>query len=179
MAIITATDLKSYLEIIGTGQDTLLGNIATRANSLIQAFLNRNIEAADYTEKHDGGDNFIIVKNPPINSISSLTDNGTAVSTSDYVYYSDSGIVKLKNKYFTNLLQGVEISYNGGFSTVPDVIVEATLEIGAIIYKETDAGEGRLGKGSLSMNQIGSIQINRRISPILMEALKRYRLPRL
>jgi len=175
MALITDSDLKEYLNISGTSQDALLTKIANRASAVIEDWLGRTIQAATYTEKHDGGDNFIVVKHTPINSITSLVDDSVTVATSKYVYYSESGIVKLKSGYFTSGLQKVEITYNGGYSTVPDVITEAAIELGSLMYKELDAGEGRLGKGSISIPEGGTLSFIRKLNPMLIEALKRYR----
>ena len=175
----TLADFKIFLNIdsADTSQDTFLTSCLTNAGAIVERYLNRKIEAADYDEKYDGGgNNFIILNYMPINSISSLKDGDDTISVDDYVYYADSGIVKLKSGYFEDGIQNVQISYNAGYTTVPDVIEEATLEIAALLYKGSDAGEGRLGKASISIPEGGgTLSFVNKLPDLVLLGLRSYR----
>lgn len=176
MAIITNTDLKEYLKITGTSQDALLTKICNRAQEIIEGYLRRKIEQATYTsELHDGGVAFIVTKNRPIISIASLKDNGTAVDSSKYVVYKESGIVALKSGYFTSGPQKVEITYDAGYATVPELVKQAALEVAQLIYKDIDAGEGRIGKTGISVPQAGNLNFIRKLNPMTVAALGQYK----
>ncbi len=175
MAIITNTEIKEYLKITGTSQDALLTKIASRAQEILEGYLSRKIEQATYTEKHDGGEPLILVKNRPIISVTSLKDNGVTVDASKYVVYNESGIVALKSGYFTSGLQKVEITYDAGYATVPELIKEAALEIAMLIYKDIDAGEGRFGKTGVSVPQTGNLNFIRQLNPATRLGLGKYK----
>jgi len=176
--VVDKSALKIFLNIptADTGQDTLITALAATACGIMENYLGRVIEAADYTEeKHDGGDEMIIVKHRPLNSVSALTDYLSTVASTSYTFYTDSGIVQLYSGHFTARPNGVLITYNGGFETVPSAITEATLQIGAMLYKESDAGEGRLGKVSIAAPQgAGTLAFIRKLDPMLLKALDRY-----
>ncbi|MBK9285000.1 MAG: hypothetical protein IPM51_11895 [Sphingobacteriaceae bacterium] len=106
-------------------------------SQLIEAYCNRVFTAADFTEYLDGnGHNEIYVKNPPINSITSVTINSNLV---DYVFPTDEltikpGIGRVNlNLDKTNSLrpfthfprgsQNIKVIYNGAFNPIPAPIL--------------------------------------------------------
>jgi hypothetical protein len=179
MSIIAYTDLKTFLNIAtaDTTNDTLLTAIAARACGIVEEYLCRTVEAATYTdETHDGGDELIIVKHRPLNSVSSITDWLSTLVSDQYTFYVDSGIVQLYAGKFANRANGVKITYNGGWATVPSTIKEACNEIGVLLYKESGAGDDRLGKSSISAPQGGgTLSYIRQLSTLLLASLERYK----
>lgn len=170
------SELKEYLGIQNASQDTFLTACLERASAIIEDYLQRKIEAADYSEKYDGKRaNFIILEHYPVNSVTELKDGDDVISADDYVLYEKEGIIRLKSGYFNNGLQNVQVQYNAGYTNVPQAIEEACLEIATMIYKNADTGEGRLGKGSISIPEGGTLRYVSKLSPLLQEALRSYR----
>ena len=97
------------------------------------------------TEYFDGDKekSFIIVKNPPITSVTSLHDDldrvyGSAalIDADDYVAY-DSGRVELDGGSFSTGLKNIKIIYKGGYTeaTIPDDLKLACMLQSAFIFK--------------------------------------------
>ena len=118
-----------------------------------------------------------MLRHYPINSVSSLAEDEAAVDSDDYVFY-ENGIIKLKAGFFSNGIQNIEISYNAGYAAdnIPATITEASLEIAVLLYKGSDAGEGRLGKASISQGQGGgTLSFINQLSGPLQEALRNHK----
>src|SRR5205085_1641813 len=76
-------DLKAWLNIQTSAEDTLLQNLITRGSLQMLRWMNRDhIIATAYSENRDGSDSlFILPRNLPLTSVSSVMVEGFA-----YVY---------------------------------------------------------------------------------------------
>lgn len=61
MAIINIDDVKKYANIKDGVDVEVLTAIVAAANAAVLSYLNRNIEAADYTERYDGTNSDVLV----------------------------------------------------------------------------------------------------------------------
>jgi len=174
------TDLKARLKITGTDQDSFLTTLLTNASEMLKSWIGREIEAADYDEYYDGGKGYIILKHWPVNSLTALKEvwasgEETDVDSTDYVLYSESGLIVLRSGSFVDRLQGVHVQYNAGWSTVPEEIQEATLQLASMLYKLADQGEGRLGKNSISVPSGGTLSYVHQLPEATLSSIQRYR----
>lgn len=115
------------------------------ASECIELECNRVFAADDIEEKHDGDNqNYLIVKNPPINSLTSITIFDSEIDGSNFIYKANSGEIRWNtnltylsqtNFYYNNFplgFQNITVNYNGGFETIPTTIklicAEAVIE---------------------------------------------------
>ena len=102
MAIITTANVKEYLGITGSDDDTLIGNLIDRAQDLAERFTNRDTFAAGVTPdaKHDGdGTDRFFLRNVPVSSaiVRTVDHDGTitTVESSTYRINTRTGEVRL------------------------------------------------------------------------------------
>ncbi len=129
-AITTKARIKARLGINVAGFDDLLDNLILAITARIEQMTGRRFIQGTYTnELHDGSNidggrrTFLVVKNAPLQAISSIqykagsntTPNWTTISADDYHADLAAGIV-----YFPHGLpagfQNIRITYTGGFS---------------------------------------------------------------
>jgi hypothetical protein len=141
----TLANLKSVLRQDVTTDDTLLKAIITRISQAIAKLCNRTFYARDIVEYHDGdGTDRIISKQYPVNSISSIYDDvdraytsDTLIDSTDYVFYSDNGRICLDGLVFDVGLKNVKLSYNAGYSYVPQELEQACIKMCIAEYLES------------------------------------------
>lgn len=132
---------------LSTREKALIDALIPAFSQSIEKYLNRVLTAADYTEYHDGDSTSdIIVDNPPINSLTSITfisSTDTVVNGSNFNYDSKAGIIRWKDYnldstadiigVFPAGYQNIKIIYNGGWANVPEeiqfLIAEAVIQV--------------------------------------------------
>lgn len=96
MAIIAASDYKSYAGISGTTYDTRLGLLIPQLQDKVETYCRRLFDySASYTEYVDGeGTDAITLKRSPINTVASVTvtytsDNSSVLDSTDYTFSTE------------------------------------------------------------------------------------------
>lgn len=137
MALITNS--SPYLEKVDynnltTEEKALVDALITAGSDWIERYCNRVFTATDYTDEiHNGtGENCIFVKNPPINSLTDIDIVGTSSTTTylatKFKYEPKTGEIQFKldadsdAHYFPEDFRNIQITYNGGFTTIPEAI---------------------------------------------------------
>ena len=127
---------------------TLLTNLLEAASDLVDNYCDQSFTSASATEYYDGnGLKWIIVDRAPITAITSLTitdDNDTdhTIATTDLSYDGSTGKVQFKPTvssaydYFLPGFQNVTIVYTAGYTTIPEAIQEATVQIARNLYAQ-------------------------------------------
>ena len=119
---------------LNTLEQALIDRLITAFTKEIEAQCNRVFAAANYTEKHDGdGERNILVKNIPLNTLTSITVTSskvTVVNSTDFTFDPLTGEIRWKDwdiastadfvGFFPIGFQNISISYNGGYTTIPD-----------------------------------------------------------
>ena len=164
MAYATAADLRAYIGATATTDDTQLGNAVSRAQTEIERQTHRLFEAAADTtryytplRRHDylgdlEDDHRTLWLGTDLCAITSITNgNGTSVSLSDVVMIDKNILpfyaIRLKDSAniewtFTGSPE-YSISVVGRFAystTPPADIVNATLMLGAYLYRRREGG---------------------------------------
>jgi len=174
-ALTSLANLKTYLNISGTTNNTFMETLVDRATALMEEYTRRNLKARDYSYDSDSEDydkdnavmdgndrDVLILPQRPVNSLTTLRVNEQAISESTGVYVcgwmidKKRGMVRLRCYLFTKGMDNVELAYNAGYSTVPDDLEQACIEQAAWMYKQSPVGQGLLGVSSRSL-QDGSI----------------------
>jgi hypothetical protein len=151
--LITDTELKVYLQIPAdeAQHKELLGKLITMGSDFVQKFCGRLFKEEELTETLDGnGLGEILLSEMDVNSITSLTIEGTAILAANFELYSDEGSIKLTDgSVFTSGSHNVVVTYKAGTQEVPEEIKFVLLEICARKFKEIDSS--RQGVRSESM----------------------------
>lgn len=122
---VTLTDLKAALDVTDSTRDAVLTAANSAATAMIIDFCNRDPRAADFVERADGrGSATILVNQYPINSVASVTIDGTAVP-SDQIDY-DENLIWLKCR-IPRGRRNVTVSYNAGLNPLPAAFTQAAL----------------------------------------------------
>lgn len=183
MALTTKQDVKDFLVITDTGKDTIIEALILVVQSFIEEYCHRIFEKLAVTEYYHGGVDRICVKRPPIASspapviyedYSREYEADDIVDSDDYYIDYDTGII-----YFDyNLEKGpgsIKITYTGGYTTIPQAIKQACVELVARKVKLGATGD----IGVVSKGTPGGINVTFSMAEILpetKEALDLFRL---
>jgi hypothetical protein len=154
------SDVKDFL-FPGSNQtstdDSLIQRLITGASEWIASEIGRSILAGNVTETHSGNDTrLLFVRRPPIVSVTNLYVDGNAIpakssNVADYLtgngYVAVESQIQLFGYLFTRGLGNIQITYRGGFNSVPADIEQACIELVGWAYREKD----RLGQSSKSL----------------------------
>lgn len=165
------TDVEMRLQInLGTDPDPVCAALIAAAQGHIEREVGRPVEADDYTELFDGPRGaYLWLTNTPVNSIASIEVDGVALVVATDVYftaYGKVGRVSAGNPttwgtYKPNI---VEVTYNGGYATVPLDLRDLCANVAARAFKEGAAyaalptGAGGGGIVSVSLDGSDSVQ---------------------
>jgi hypothetical protein len=160
--LISKSDIKSALNITDTTHDTWLDTQIAREQKEAEKYCHYAFNRATYTEYHDGdGSSIIMLKNLPIESITSIHDDPDRVydsehliDSTDYVLYSGSGKVQLDGLITTIGLNNIKVIYVAGYgagagqTTPPEDIKKALILLVIASFKEMlAANESLEGEG--------------------------------
>ena len=141
------TEIKSWLGITVTTDDTLLDSLASSILGRFKSYMGRDILSTAYTERYNGnGQMQMTLKQAPITAITSLTIDEVAIpaattsQTYGYMFENStlylvsgnpgvSGLPGNAPARFGRGMRNVYVSYTAGWSTVPaDIKHAATLQ---------------------------------------------------
>lgn len=151
MAYIATADLKTYLGISNSNDDTILAACVTRAISLFDRRFSAKFEAETETRYFDAAavDGYVLFLDKPLLSVTTLTNgNGVAIGSSGYWLLPRNTppywYIKLKpsSSVLWQFSTDGEISVAGtwGYSTTaPADVVQACLRLAAYLYRQKDS----------------------------------------
>lgn len=146
MAIITASDWKSYKGISATTYDAQLAVIIPAAQSAVEKWCDRIFDTATYTEKINGNDwHRIVLRNVPVTTLTSVSVVGpdgssSTIGSTSYTFEAESGVIGfqpanegvlvvddwgaintnaqwISTPRFSNGFQNISVVYVGGYSS--------------------------------------------------------------
>lgn len=150
MAYATLSELKSYLGISATGDDTLLANFLTLSKGVIDGYCGRSFDAKTDT-KYFGPDDLdgekLMLWGEDLISITTLTNGDDTEITSDHYRLEPRNrhpkwTVRLDTETdwnFTDVDSEITITGSWGWSPeVPDEIKHACIRLAAFMYRQKD-----------------------------------------
>ncbi|TXH41835.1 MAG: hypothetical protein E6Q97_36730 [Desulfurellales bacterium] len=157
----TVPKVRQFFGIQNNDDDARIGSLITACSKAITQYLSRNLLAQEYTaERYDGNDSDILMlKAFPVVSVSLVTINGVTQSASSDgllqagYYPADTYIFLVGGARFPRGRNNVIVTYTAGYSTVPEDVVEACIEMVGDRYKLPS----RLGERSKALQQGGSV----------------------
>ena len=155
-------DLRMFCNWLDLDEDnvnsTLVDMVTDTAQALCEHYCDRKFDNGTFTEYHDITDtrtSFIYVRNPPIISVTSLTDDAQdstpdTIDSDEYILSATAGKIQLDNTnqsfptvypgYFTRGDQSVCVVYVGGYTavTAPAGLRLAVLQQAAFFWNNRD-----------------------------------------
>lgn len=144
MALDTLANVKDALGISTTDQDTQIGALLEPVSALIEREAGRRFASETVTERHNGGEATILLREHPVASITTVTDKalGTVLGSDQYALESNGLLRRLPlgSKWALARIDQViylrkntpasrwEIVYVGGPATVPEDVKLALYE---------------------------------------------------
>lgn len=111
----TLANIKAFLGITGSSDDTLLQTLISAYSAAVVNFLGRNPVSATYTAKYHGtGTSQLFLKNSPITAVTALIINGASVPASNGVSFG-----YVFDNHCISLIGGS--SYNSGLESLPSL----------------------------------------------------------
>lgn len=179
-------DVRTWLGIddSNTDEDSELSRLITSASLEFMNEIRRQdlFPAGDYTDRLCGnGEHELFLKHYPINSIASVKLNGSALDESDgtitgWFFDTDNPFPEDRQKliyiggcwpcsYYR--IANLEITYNAGYSTVPEDIVQAVIEL--VAFKR-GFGQLQAQDQTAAWLQLGDYQQNLSTGPTTLKA---------
>jgi len=150
MAYTTASDVKTYLGIAASTDDTLIGSLITRAQKIIEEYTGRLFEAATLT-KYFTIDNvegrWLYLWGYDLLSVTTLTNgDGTEIASANYRLEPRNETPKWAIRLdkdtdweFDDSDSEISVAGTWGYAaTAPNDIVHACIRLAAFLYKQKD-----------------------------------------
>jgi len=116
--LISLTEAKQFLNVTATTNDEELRDFVRVATVCAEKYSQRKLARESFTESHDGGRSLIMLRRPRATSVTSVTDNGTALGSTLWRLKSHGGAVErisgLSPVNFTAGINTVSIVYVAG-----------------------------------------------------------------
>jgi len=121
----TADRLKTFLDVSGSGEDTLLGYLVTAISAQVEAYLDRYVESTSRTAYLDveEGQRVFGLRGYPVTSVSSLRHDidwtfasTDELATTDYTVLGDDGLLQIPAYDLAAGPRALKITYTGGMA---------------------------------------------------------------
>lgn len=180
-ALITLDNLKTFLGITGSDQDSLLEMLINQVTDYIETRTDRRFKETTYTEEeYDGtGQSELVLKQFPIitftklekNNATDNTDSWEEVDTDDYWIDESEGILT-KTTLFNKGKHNYRATYTAGYETIPyDVQFLAMSIISDINGRRQNMGVVKETLGDHTIDFERAVQEN----PVLAKIISNYR----
>jgi len=158
MALCTQTQVEQRLHINFTDDtDPVAAELIAAAQGHIERAAGRPLEAAAHTETFDPLIATVWLTHTPVNSITSVTVDGTALTSADYTWTENGRLTRTTSStprnWGTRKQQSVVIVYNGGYTTVPYDLQDVCANVAARAFA-AGAAYASLPAGSEGIKQI-------------------------
>lgn len=186
MAATDLCTLNDVLRYTGVEDDTidkvndLIETLITSKTAAITRYIGFNqILAKDYTEYYNGdGGTRLYTDNFPINSVSLLNidtgwdfDTDTDIDSDDYRISTDKRYILLKYTVFTEGQEVIKITYNAGYTSIPDDLKQVCIEEVSRAYNE----KLNVGISSRTDNKGGVTRVEKGWMKQSVEVMDKYR----
>lgn len=135
-ALTSLVNVRAYLQFpaTDTSKDTLLENLINRASAAIESDCGREFKTRTQTETHylDEATRRLMVKQFPITAITSITDDGTALTADEL---ADCENRETYIKLDTEREGKVDVVYTAGYATIPADLEQACILLVMYYYK--------------------------------------------
>ena len=139
---LTLTEIKNYLKVDNSADDSLLGDMFQSAASYIERQFKQILRNRDIVIQYDANEKYIDLLFCPVSSITSVTynthDSNSSGTFTDNTDFTTFGLVDSRTRSlvldFNKSYENVNVSYNSNGSAVPNEIKMATLAYIKVMY---------------------------------------------
>jgi len=146
LPIVSLSDLKTNLKIASTdtSNDEALRYTLAQATEMAERYCNRALRRKTVVETHDGDRCALVLREPPIQSITTVVENGVSLTAADYTVNSTSGLLyrgsATSSQEWYDGRQVVVVTYVAGYANPPLVAQRAVLDIARWLWQRTGQG---------------------------------------
>lgn len=138
-------DVKAYLNINNTTVDNLLSGLITAASRFIITYCNRNFLSQSYNENRGSvvGQSRWVTLGYPIQSVQSVSVCGQSIPSAGAGwprsgYSNGAWYIAVDGYCIPPGERNVQISYTAGYTTYPEDLTQACIELVALKYRQKD-----------------------------------------
>ena len=128
--VVSLAEAKSHLNITVATHDDDLRRFLDVATDVCESYAGRSFRRRTVTaETHDGGSPTLLLRWTPVISVTTVTDDGTAVT--DYLLEPESGVLWRDDDgllTWAGSRRGVTVAYVAGYASPPADVQQAVLE---------------------------------------------------
>lgn len=153
----TQADFEMYghLDVTAEPDASIIARLES-ASARIESYCHRVFASGTVTnEVHDGGTATLFLRQPPVESITTVVENSVTLAGTDYMFYPDGRLVRVSAGYpypigWYGLPQIVVVTYVGGFDPIPADVRDTCVRMAArgfeygVAFQSTPAGAGAL-----------------------------------
>lgn len=146
LPIASLADVRAHCSISATDTqyDERLRNWLAWATEQCERYANRALRRKTVVETHNGGGGAVILREPPVLSVTSVVENGVTLTASDYTSDTVSGLLyrggTTSSQDWYDGRQTVVVTYVAGYANPPLVAVETVLDIVKWKFQNTAQG---------------------------------------
>lgn len=172
---------KAMLGISGSTEDTILTRLVSSVSARMERYIGRTITSATYTAEivDSVGQTRIQLRQYPITSVTTVVEDGTTLSASDYTTDANVGqLIRLSGTTEIPWASGsriITVTYVAGYSTVPKDLEDAATQQAAHEWQKSKAGGFRLMEGGQQIGPGTTTYVVAPWVPGAEEVLKQYR----
>lgn len=147
--------VRTFLALGTTNDDALLSGLITSASKWIEAYLSRPVAVVSASDSFAGArTGKVFLSHTPVVSVTSVTFLGAAIPAATHggadlgwLLYPETGCVAFRGYWLPSGGPGtLKIDYTAGWTSVPEELAQACVELVALRYKE----RARWGQDSAS-----------------------------
>lgn len=159
--LVTVEDFKQYKGIKSNDEDGKLQMLVTSISKLVENYCNRTFANTAHVEYFDSKTNEVILSNFPLISVTSVnissdggkTQTALVLDTDYFVDIQNDKVLTVDgsvfNSYYTIPYRSLEISYNAGYTTLPEDLKLAIFDIIDYYRKEKSLPTQALGGATI------------------------------
>lgn len=139
--IVTVDEVKKQLNIpaLDTSQDDELGDFISSVTDVIEHIVGP-VVPREVVEVHDGGKPAVVLRRPPVLSVTSVAESGTTLDAVGYTTSVAAGVLYRSSGRFAGTHGAISVTYQAGRATTPASIKQAAKELVAVNFRPQQGG---------------------------------------
>lgn len=160
-SLVTEARARRHAQLLGADA-TLLAALLTAASDSVERYCGRVFLSAERTETYSGlGTNILFLRCYPVASVATikwLDDDAveTEITTGNRVNLR-TGELRLTEEYFPCGFENIKVKYTAGWTTIPEAVQEAVVQIVAQLYADG------LQDASVASEKLGEYSYQRQV----------------
>ncbi len=143
--IIPWVDAREYLGMRTSAEDDTIEQVVLAAISIVERHCNRKWRTVTVSaEKYAGGRCAFVLRKHPASSITTVVENGSTLTATDYTYDATSGLLwrgdGTVGQQWHPGPNSVSVTYVAGETELPEEVVEAILGTARALVEERRGG---------------------------------------